>query len=541
MELATEEDLRVPDINDNTALAIAAFVGATRIVECMIEKNSKLAEIPSQQFLPVTVACNKGHKDIARYLYSITPFDLLLQENGAYGSLLLHVSIFSEMYDISLHLLRRCPRLATTPNYLETTPLIQISALRDLFPSGLRFVFWKRWIYSCIQMQLPTAQDSDVRIRIPQNGHMNPRSTLARGMARSLRTLGSNLFQLFGLKQIYDTKLTHTYGLELLHLMSEHISTIDDTRINESGLYQAFLTAIDNGIIEVVIEMLKANPILLIVIDSNGQGILHHAIKYRQEKIFSLIYALDTRKHLLISGTDKKKNNILHTAAMLAPPSRLASISGAALQMQRELQWYKEVENIVNPSFKEFININNEMPRQIFSDQHRQLMGDGEKWIKETATSCTVVGALIITIMFTAAFTVPGGNFEETGYPIFSHEKSFMIFIISDAISLFASSTSVLMFLGILTSRYAENDFLKSLPTKLIIGLSTLFISIAAMMVAFCATLIIMLRGELKLVIPVTLLASIPVTFFILLQFPLLVEIFVSTYGPGIFDRKMKY
>ncbi|KAF2318351.1 hypothetical protein GH714_005709 [Hevea brasiliensis] len=338
MELATEEDLRVPDINDNTALAIAAFVGATRIVECMIEKNS-------------------------------------------------------------------------------------------------------------IQMQLPTAQDSDVRIRIPQNGHMNPRSTLAR----------------------------------------------------------------------------------------NGQGILHHAIKYRQEKIFSLIYALDTRKHLLISGTDKKKNNILHTAAMLAPPSRLASISGAALQMQRELQWYKEVENIVNPSFKEFININNEMPRQIFSDQHRQLMGDGEKWMKETATSCTVVGALIITIMFTAAFTVPGGNFEETGYPIFSHEKSFMIFIISDAISLFASSTSVLMFLGILTSRYAENDFLKSLPTKLIIGLSTLCISIAAMMVAFCATLIIMLRGELKLVIPVTLLASIPVTFFILLQFPLLVEIFVSTYGPGIF------
>ncbi|KAH8502080.1 hypothetical protein H0E87_016731 [Populus deltoides] len=107
----------------------------------------------------------------------------------------------------------------------------------------------------------------------------------------------------------------------------------------------------------------------------------------------------------------------------------------------------------------------------------------------------------IITIMSTAAFTVPG---------------------------------------GILTSRYAEQDFLRSLPTKLIIGLSTLFISIATMMVAFCAALIILLDGKLQIVMPIVFLSGIPVTLFMLLQFPLLVEIFFSTYGPGIFDRKTK-
>ena len=160
--------------------------------------------------------------------------------------------------------------------------------------------------------------------------------------------------------------------------------------------------------------------------------------------------------------------------------------------------------------------------------------------MKEAATSCTVVGALIITIMFTVAFTVPGGNVQETGYPVFKDKESFTVFIVADAISLFSSSTSVLMFLGILTSRYAEEDFLKSLPTKLIIGLSMLFFSIAAMMVTFCAALIIMLDGRLQVIIPIVLLATIPVTFFMWLQFPLLVEIFVSTYGPGIFNRKMK-
>ncbi|KAF2318354.1 hypothetical protein GH714_005874 [Hevea brasiliensis] len=115
-------------------------------------------------------------------------------------------------------------------------------------------------------------------------------------------------------------------------------------------------------------------------------------------------------------------SNLLQLFAKLAPPDRLASISGAALQMQRELQWYKEVESIVDPSFQENVNM---------------LMKHLRKYF----------------LINTSTFTVPGGNFQDTGFPIFIHRKSFMTFIISDAISLFASSTSVLMFLGILTSR----------------------------------------------------------------------------------------
>ena len=80
-------------------------------------------------------------------------------------------------------------------------------------------------------------------------------------------------------------------------------------------------------------------------------------------------------------------------------------------------------------------------------------MKEGEKWMKDTATSCTVVGALIATIMFAAAFTVPGGNDQNTGIPMFFNENLFMLFIVSDSLSLFSSATSVFMFLGILTSR----------------------------------------------------------------------------------------
>ena len=147
------------------------------------------------------------------------------------------------------------------------------------------------------------------------------------------------------------------------------------------------------------------------------------------------------------------------------------------------------MESIVPPKVHACLNKEDLTPRELFTKNHKDMRKDGEQWMKDTASSCTVVGALIITIMFAAIFTVPGGNDENNGFPIFLNKKLFIVFIVSDALSLFSSSTSVLMFLGILTSRYAEKDFLESLPRKMIIGLSTLFFSIAAMMTAFSAAL----------------------------------------------------
>ena len=198
------------------------------------------------------------------------------------------------------------------------------------------------------------------------------------------------------------------------------------------------------------------------------------------------------------------------------------------------------MESIVPPWVVEHRNSESMTAAQQFTKDHKELGIEGAKWMKETATSCTVVGALIVTIMFAAAFTVPGGTDQDTGFPMFLRKKMFMLFILSDAISLFSSATSVLMFLGILTSRYAEEDFLQSLPKKMIIGLSTLFFSIATMMIAFCSAMLVMLEEKSWIFIPIVSLASIPVTLFVFMQFPLLVGFYKSTYGAGIFYRNVK-
>ncbi|GMN30293.1 hypothetical protein TIFTF001_047999 [Ficus carica] len=140
------------------------------------------------------------------------------------------------------------------------------------------------------------------------------------------------------------------------------------------------------------------------------------------------------------------------------------------------------------PSCRGSINKEGLQPVALFTKKHKELVVAGEDWMTDTSTSCIIVGALIVIITFAAAFTVPGENNQETGFSISTNKKLFKVFIMSDVMSLFLSTTSVLVFSGIFTSRYAEEDFLKSMPKKMVIGLSTLFFSIATAMIAFCVS-----------------------------------------------------
>ncbi|CAN1345075.1 Ankyrin repeat-containing protein NPR4 [Linum perenne] len=344
-----------------------------------------------------------------------------------------------------------------------------------------------------------------------------------------------------GFKHLYDLKRTHIHAQELLRRLCRHLSTLPEPEFEQMGIQKALFNAVSHGIVEFIVELIRHYPDIVWREDDNQRGIFLSATLHRQEKIFSLIYKMGAKKNAMATSWDLDDNNILHQAAFLAPPSRLESVTGAALQMQRELQWYKEVESIVQPKHREMKNKTLETPKMLFTREHRALVEEGEKWMKETATSCTVVAALIATIMFSALFTVPGGFDQNTGLPVYLHRNTFLVFVVCDAVSFFASSSSMLMFLGILTSRYREEDFLSKLPMKLIIGLSTLFLSMATMMITFGVSLAIFLRERFRWVtFPIMVLASVPVTLFALLQFPLLVDIFSSTYGPGIFDKPKK-
>jgi hypothetical protein len=82
-------------------------------------------------------------------------------------------------------------------------------------------------------------------------------------------------------------------------------------------------------------------PNLIWKVDEKNQSIFHTAVVHRQEKVFNLIYELGGLKDLIASYKDEANNTILHLAAKIAPANRLNIDTGAALQLRRELQWFK--------------------------------------------------------------------------------------------------------------------------------------------------------------------------------------------------------
>ncbi|KAG7946505.1 hypothetical protein I3843_14G042700 [Carya illinoinensis] len=477
VNMISEHDLAMQDDLGHTALHETAISGNHGMAECVITKNKSLVSVRNANGeLPVAQAMGCGHKELARYLYSQTPFQDLVEDQDYDGASLLNRSIYARDLDMALDLMERCPRLAFALDRRGISPLEALAVSTEAF-------------------------ESENRLRLD------------------------------------EMKLVRLQFQQLLSRMCEAIPATTCPENLYETIMSVIFHAISRGNFEFVYQIVKANSSLLPI--TKRRGIFHQAVLHRQHRIFSLIYSLK-QKNFVLTGADNSKNTILHMAGMLTEHTHIDHIRGAALQMQREVQWFKEVERICPLPCKEYLNQDGLTPRQLFTKDHQVLRKEGERWMKDTATSCTVVGALIITIMFAAAFTIPGGNNQESGLPILVHEKLFKLFIVTDSLSLFSSSTSVLMFLGILTSRYAEEDFLISLPAKMIIGLFALFFSIATMMIAFSAALLLVFHGKYRIVIPIIGLVGVPIILFVLMQFRLLFDMLASTYGSGIFDRKMK-
>lgn len=122
-------------------------------------------------------------------------------------------------------------------------------------------------------------------------------------------------------------------------LCSETINV--NTSKSASVFKPAVILAATGGLYEVIEEIFSSFPSAIWCLDQEHHDVFQLAVINRRETIFNLLYGLDEHAHLVTQNMDSHNNNILHLAGKLAPPHRLNLVSGAALQMQRELQWYK--------------------------------------------------------------------------------------------------------------------------------------------------------------------------------------------------------
>ncbi|KAG2395919.1 uncharacterized protein HKW66_Vig0067050 [Vigna angularis] len=289
------------------------------------------------------------------------------------------------------------------------------------------------------------------------------------------------------------------------------------------------LIAAKNGVTEMVEKIMESFPVAVHDMDANKKNIVLLAVENRQTYLYDLLLKKKNLKESIFGSVDNEGNSALHLAAKLGDYKPWL-FPGEALQMHWEIKWYLFVKETMQPHFFRRYNRKNKTPRDIFSETHRDLLKSGGEWLKKTSESCSVVAALIATVAFSTSTTVPGDFKDDIGTPTLGYRPEFKVFAISSLIALCCSVTSMVIFLSILTSRYQERDFGKILPRKLILGLTSLFMSITSIMVCFCVGHFFILEGKLKSVaFPVYAVTCLPVTLFALAQFPLYIDLILAT------------
>ncbi|GAV61242.1 Ank_4 domain-containing protein/PGG domain-containing protein [Cephalotus follicularis] len=283
------------------------------------------------------------------------------------------------------------------------------------------------------------------------------------------------------------------------------------------------LLATRHGISEIVKAILQIYPQAVEHCNFKGQNILHVAVKHRRKDIFDTVKKMGIPTFRLSRDIDADGYTILHHAATHDSRGNLRPVP--ALQLQAELQWFKRAGKRIPSHYVRHVDKRGWTAQKLFEKNHGDQLKQAQRWTKETSQSCSTVAVLVSTVVFAAAYTVPGGTDDKSGLPILLHKSFFLIFTVMDVISLACSLTSVVMFLSILTSPFEYSDFLHSLPRKLTIGFTLLFFSVTTTMFAFASTLVLTVKfghGRRQwTMILIYVAAFFPVTVFALMQFPL--------------------
>ncbi|XP_008224546.2 PREDICTED: uncharacterized protein LOC103324284 [Prunus mume] len=369
------------------------------------------------------------------------------------------------------------------------------------------------------------------------------------------------LLGISSIQKIHQDKRKHKWATQVMNKLLDHTSSYmyaqspketrptDESKITQvpeppelekpeldkkmkRQLMTPILIAAKMGVSEMVEKILKKFPVAIHDVDSENKNVALLAVENRQPHVYSLL--VDRKKQItsLLRQVDNNGNNALHLAAK-SGSHRPWNSPGSALQLQWELKWYMFVKNRMPPHSSVRYNKDGETPQQIFATSHKDLHKEGSNWLAKTSESCSVVAALIATVSFATSATVPGGLNDKTGSPVLEDKPAFNAFTISSLLSLCLSLTALALFYSIITSRFKVQEFSNSLPRKLLLGLTSLFASIASALVSFCTGHMFLLNRQLKhLAYPLYATTCIPITIFALSLLPL-----YSDLLQGIFTK----
>ncbi|XP_042752552.1 protein ACCELERATED CELL DEATH 6 isoform X3 [Lactuca sativa] len=409
--------------------------------------------------------------------------DFLQRNNKA---TILHVAIHTLALDIA----KTYPRLIGEEDGDGMTALQLLACKPSVFNNGFEANFFKRFICKIIYLINPKERASRVPI-LKKFKKQKLKSESAKELATLLIENDTSWEESEPMPNQNRTKL-HKYGGDIMpsqnHSLEIIIAPTPDSPL---------ILATKSGCTEIVKKILQMYPQAVEHIDKDGRDILHVAIQYRRKEIYNLVVNMKYSLRRLRGKIDKQGNSIMHMVGIkVKDPKAEQDNRSPAFVLRDDLLLFSRVKDICTIQATLQVNEGGVTAEQLFIESNARLQVDAKEWMKSTAEHCSIVAVLIATVAFAAAYTVPGGPNQNTGYPLLKSKPFFIVFALADALSLACSLTSVIIFLSILTSSFRLNDFQHSLHNKLFIGLTVLILSVSMMMIAFAATLILTISSE---------------------------------------------
>ncbi|KAL6340043.1 hypothetical protein AAG906_038878 [Vitis piasezkii] len=527
---------------ENNPLHLAASLGSIPMCKCIIGDKHKqlLGTRNCISATPMFMAVYHGKKDAFLWLYKMcadNPAQALDYCHASRGITALHIAITNGYSDLAFQIIHTLEGLMDSVNESGQSPLHILAQTPTAFRSGINLSFFHKIIYSLTGGKIVRKSNKQLDVEKIEEGQGHHSSTGAQGRQVFPSTTYDRCMNFFGLilsklvnrsimlgsreiRTLKEIKETHIWSVQIMNKLLEHAVKSEpqndetseiNTQMRTKAFYTPILAATVNGVIEMVEKILQEFPMTIHDWDSTRKNIVLVAVESRQSHIYDFLL----RRR---SDRDEKGNSALHIAAGLQN-SRGWFIPTSMLQLQWEVKWFEYVKNTLPPDFCIGTNIYRKTALQIFTETHGQLLDKSKEWLNNTCNSCSFIAALISTVAFASSATVPGGVDQDTGEPIFQHHLAFRFFAISSLVALCSSFISLLFFFAILTSKYDYKDFSYNLPWNIILGLTSLFVSMAAMLLCFCSGHFLMLDDHLKYpAIPVYALTLWAVTYFALQQ-----------------------
>ncbi|XP_061944569.1 ankyrin repeat-containing protein At5g02620-like [Populus nigra] len=329
-----------------------------------------------------------------------------------------------------------------------------------------------------------------------------------------------------------------TRMVEVLLECDASAAYIAETEKKRTALHIAAI----RGLVDVMKEIVSRCPACCELVDNRGWNALHYAVASKDRKVFEECLRIPELARLQTEKDDKGNTPFHLIAALSLNWGSFLFNDSCGYSKWQTYGLNKRKLSINDIYLGEFAEIQKEILESLddvgsgplgrwfmaFKGGNDGRNKEEEEALSKARESHLVVAALIATVTFAAAFTLPGGYKSDRGTAILAKKAAFIVFVISDAMSMVLSISAVFIHFLISLIKgfelFKDEELDEKVAVKLF-GVATLFtmIGMGTMIIAFITGIYAVLESSLGLAIS-TCIIGLSFFFIVYLVFRIILK-----------------